>query len=66
MLDTPNPHLEAESRDTVLAVKTNKLQANRAAQMLARALLNSALGFGREPSCASKRALVVRHGGFSK
>ena len=66
MQDTPNPHLEAERRDAVLAVETNERQANRAAQMLAHALLNSDLGFGRGPSCASKRALVVRHGGFSK
>ena len=66
MQDTPNPHLEVESREPVLAVKRNKLQANRAAQMLALPPSNSDLGCGRVPSCALRRAFSMRHGGFQK
>ena len=66
MQDTPNPHLEVESREPVLAVKRNKLQANRAAQMLALPPSNSDLGCGRVPSCAFRRAFFMRYGGFPK
>lgn len=66
MQDNPNPHLEVESREPVLVVKSNKCQANRAAQMLALAPCNSDLGCGRVPSCALKRTFSMRHGGFQK
>ena len=66
MKDTPNPYLEAESRDPFLAAKTTKRQANRAAQMRALAPSNYELGCGRAPSCALRRAFSMRHGGFQK
>ena len=66
MQDTPNPYLEVESREPVLAAKTNKWQANRAAQMLALVPWSSELGCGRVPSCALRRAFLMRHGGFPK
>ena len=66
MQDTPNPHLEVESREPVLVVKSSKLEANRAATMLALAPSSSDLGCGCVPSCALRRAFSMRHGGFQK
>ena len=66
MQDIPNSHLEVESRDPLPAVKSNKKQADRSAKMLALVLLSPYLGCGRVPSCALRRAFLMRHGGFPK
>ena len=66
MQGTTNPHQKVQSRGPVLAVETNKQQANRAAQMLALVPWSSELGCGRVPSCALKRTFSMRHGGFQK
>ena len=46
MQDIPNPHLEVESREPALVVKSNDLEANRAATMLGLAPSSSDLGCG--------------------
>jgi hypothetical protein len=66
MQDIPNPHLEVESREPALVVKSNELEANRAATMLGLAPSSSDLGCGCVPSCALRRTFSMRHGGFQK